>query len=126
MEPDAECPPAWVWRDWWLAGAVLGATAVELVVRDDMIWRPLGAVLGLAFALTMLWRRTHPLATAVIGFGAFVATDLASTAFSDEPFSLYAGVRPGARVRAVPVGDRPAGGDRVRGAVPGVGREHGD
>jgi len=91
MEPDAECPPAWVWRDWWLAGAVLGATAVELVVRDDMIWRPLGAVLGVAFALTMLWRRTHPLATAVIGFGAFVATDLASTAFSDEPFSLYAG-----------------------------------
>lgn len=90
-EPDAEEPPALGPRDWLLAGLVAGTTLLEVALRDDMLWHPLGLVLGLVLALTMLWRRTHPLATAGVGFGGFMALDLAAALTDSAPFTLYAG-----------------------------------
>jgi signal transduction histidine kinase len=63
----------------------------EVVVRDGMVWRPLAIVVGLTLALTILWRRTYPLAMVGVGFGAFIVVDLASFLTAGEPFSLYAG-----------------------------------
>ncbi|MGH3502010.1 MAG: sensor histidine kinase [Nocardioidaceae bacterium] len=63
----------------------------EAVVRDGMVWRPLAVVFGLTLALTMLGRRTRPFAMVGLGFGAFLAVDLASVFAGGKPFNLYAG-----------------------------------
>ena len=91
LETNVENPPVRVWRDWLLAAAVAGAATAEAVVRDGMAWSLLAIVVGLTLALTMLWRRTHPLATVALGVGAFVVVDLVSVFAVGEPFYLYAG-----------------------------------
>jgi signal transduction histidine kinase len=80
-----------VWRDWLLVAGVAASAMTEVAVRHDMQWRPLGVAVGLTLAFTMLWRRTHPLAMAAIGFGALIVIDLVSLLVADERFSLYAG-----------------------------------
>ena len=91
IEPVVEKPPVRVWRDWLLVAGVAGTALAEAVARDSMVWRPLAIVFGSALALTMLWRRTRPLAMVGLGFGAFVVVDLTSVLAVGEPFSLYAG-----------------------------------
>lgn len=91
MEPDVGNPPVRVWRDWLLLVAVAGTTMVEAVVRDDMMWRPIAILFGVTLALTMLWRRTRPLAMVALGFGGFLLLDLTSVFTSGKPFYLYAG-----------------------------------
>ncbi len=91
MEPEAEEPPDRVWRDWVLAGLVASATLLEVLVRDGIVWSPLALAFGLTLALTMLWRRTRPLATVALAFGALVVVDLLSVFVAGQPFSLYAG-----------------------------------
>jgi signal transduction histidine kinase len=91
MEPDVENPPVRVWRDWVLVAGVAGTAVAEAVARDDMLWRPLAVVFGFTLALTMLWRRTRPLASVGVGFGAFVVIDLAAVVVAGEPFHLGAG-----------------------------------
>jgi hypothetical protein len=80
LEPGDESPPVRVWRDWLLVAAVAATAMTEIAIRDDMQWRPLAVVVGLTLALTMLWRRTHPLAMASFGFGAFIVIDLVGMA----------------------------------------------
>jgi hypothetical protein len=92
MEPDGESPPVRVWRDWLLVAGVAGTAMAEVVVRDDMVWRPVGVVFGLTLALTMLWRRDRPLAVVALGFGGLMVVDLAALFVGGEPFSLYAGM----------------------------------
>jgi len=76
-EPRAPGAPARVWRDWALV-AVLAPTAVlEGVLRPDVAWRPFVLVVALALLPTLLWRRTHPLAMAAIGFGTGTALGVA-------------------------------------------------
>ncbi len=91
MEPDAEDPPARVWRDWLLAVGVAATATTEVAFRDGVVWRLVAIVLGLTLASTMLWRRTRPLAMVGLGFGAFLVVDLASVFAAAEPFYLYAG-----------------------------------
>ena len=90
-EPDAGRPPVRVWRDWALAGVVAAVTVAEVAFRDDMVWRPLGLLVGLGLALTMLWRRTRPLAMVAFGFGAFIVVDVATLLLDAGPFTLFAG-----------------------------------
>jgi hypothetical protein len=91
MEPDGESPPVRVWRDWLLVSGAAGTAMAEVVLRQDMVWRPLGIVVGLTLALTMLWRRVRPLAAVGLGFGGLMVVDLAAVVVGGEPFSLYAG-----------------------------------
>lgn len=91
MEPAVETPPVRVWRDWLLVAAVGLTTTAESVVRDDVPWRPVAIAFGLSLAVTMLWRRTRPLAMVALAFGALVVVDLSSVVAAGRPFSLYAG-----------------------------------
>jgi signal transduction histidine kinase len=71
---------------------VVAATAItEAVLRDEMVWRPAAVMVGLALAYAMLWRRSRPLAMVGLGFGAFLAVDLATLAAGKEPIYLIAG-----------------------------------
>ncbi|MDO5739887.1 MAG: histidine kinase [Ornithinimicrobium sp.] len=88
-EAGVEDPPARAWRDWLLAAVVAGVAAVEVLLRDDLSWRPLSLVLGLVLALSTLWRRTQPLAMATLGFGSILIVDLATALTHSEPVILY-------------------------------------
>ncbi|WP_418276677.1 sensor histidine kinase [Isoptericola jiangsuensis] len=64
----ADVPP--VGRlDWLLVGVFTAGSVVEGVVRPDLAWRPLVTVLALAMIPALLWRRSRPLAAALVGWG---------------------------------------------------------
>ena len=63
---------------------------IEVVIRDDVAWHPLALLLGVILALTVLWRRSHPLAMTALGFGSLLIVDLAAFATHGEPVTLYA------------------------------------
>ena len=88
---DVEKPPARVARDWALFALILGIAVAEVAFIDEMAWRWLGVVVGLILAFATLWRRTRPLPSVALGFGAFMAVDLATTSAGAESFFLNAG-----------------------------------
>ena len=89
-EPGVPDPPARVWRDWVLVGALLVAAALEGVLRPDVVWRPAAIAVAVVTVLTLLWRRTHPLAMVSVPFGIWIVTGpLSEIAGLDEPFGLY-------------------------------------
>ena len=88
---DVEKPPARVARDWALFALILGIAVAEVAFIDEMAWRWLGVVVGLILAFATLWRRTRPLPSVALGFGAFMAVDLATTVAGAESFFLNAG-----------------------------------
>lgn len=83
-EPRAADPPARVWRDWVLVGGAMVAALLEGVLREDVTWRPFVTIVALGLAPLLLWRRTHPLACVVIGFGTGLVLGLSSLA-ADVP-----------------------------------------
>jgi signal transduction histidine kinase len=76
-EPRPAHAPVRVWRDWALVGGLVSASVLELLLREDRTWWPLVLALSLVVALTLLWRRTHPLAAAAVAFGTMFAWDVA-------------------------------------------------
>jgi signal transduction histidine kinase len=68
-EPRAPDPPARVWWDWALVGALLVTAAGEAIFRPDVPARPLATVVALLVIPVLLWRRTHPLLATAVGFG---------------------------------------------------------
>jgi signal transduction histidine kinase len=76
-EPRPAHAPVRVWRDWALVGGLVSASVLELLLREDRTWWPLVLALSLVVALTLLWRRTHPLAVAAVAFGTMFAWDVA-------------------------------------------------
>ena len=88
-EPAVPEPPRRVWRDWLLVGLFVPAAVVEGIVRDAVPWRP-GATIAMAAAiLTLLWRRTHPLAMLVVAFSGVIGLDLLSRAFGNPPIEFF-------------------------------------
>jgi signal transduction histidine kinase len=92
-EPRPPGAPRRVWRDWALLAAQVGATVLELTLRDDIVWLPVSVALGAWLCVLPLWRRTHPLATTALGFGATIPPSLASLVVATpEPFGLYTSI----------------------------------
>jgi signal transduction histidine kinase len=77
-EPRAAAVPERVSRDWVLVGALMVTALLEGVLRDDVAWRPVVTIVTVGLAPILLWRRTHPLACVVVGFGTGMALGLAS------------------------------------------------
>jgi signal transduction histidine kinase len=76
-EPRPAHAPVRVWRDWALLAVLVAGSVLELLLREDRTWAPLVLALSLVVALTLLWRRTHPLAAAAVAFGTMFAWDVA-------------------------------------------------
>lgn len=68
-EPRAPDPPARVWWDWLLVGALLVTAVGEAIFRSDVPARPLATAVALVVIPVLLWRRTHPLLATAVGFG---------------------------------------------------------
>ena len=66
-----------MWLDWALAAVLASASALELLLRDDRAWAPLVLAASVVVALTLLWRRAHPLAATAVAFGTMLAWDVA-------------------------------------------------
>jgi len=88
-EPRAPQPPARVWRDWLLVALLVPTAVLEGVLRADVVWRPVALVLAVALVFTLLWRRTHPLTTVAVAFGAVTAVSVGSFLGTDESVGLY-------------------------------------
>jgi signal transduction histidine kinase len=92
-EPRPPDAPARVWRDWALLAAGLGGVVLEATLREDVVWRPVAVVFAVWLCVLPMWRRTHPLAMVVLGFGAIILLQVAShVAALREPVGLYTGV----------------------------------
>jgi signal transduction histidine kinase len=87
-EPRVADPPAPLWRDWALVAVLVVAGVLEAVLREDLVWRPLALVLGVAPAFALPWRRTHPLVVAVVAFGVQTVADLATHYGADARLTL--------------------------------------
>ncbi|ONI72263.1 two-component sensor histidine kinase [Kribbella sp. ALI-6-A] len=87
-EPRAPHPPRRVWRDWVLVGLLVPTAIVEGVLHDPLVWRPVATLLGVVFAVALLWRRTHPFAVVAGTFGSLIVLDLAILLTVREPVGL--------------------------------------
>jgi signal transduction histidine kinase len=66
-----------VWRDWALVAVLGSGSVLEMLLREDRAWAPLVLAVSVVVALTLLWRRAHPLAAAAVAFGTMIAFDVA-------------------------------------------------
>src|ERR671918_1791948 len=91
-EPRPSQPPVRVWRDWALLGVLVPWSVLDgilswtvPVLREDVAWPPVTVTVGVVLALTLLWRRTHPLAAVAAAFGFLIAVDVATIIAAAEP-----------------------------------------
>jgi signal transduction histidine kinase len=87
-EPRAAAVPERLSRDWVLVGALMVTALLEGVLRDDVAWRPFATIVAVGLAPVLLWRRTHPLACVVVGFGTGMALGLATLAGGPRAIGL--------------------------------------
>ncbi|MFJ4094009.1 sensor histidine kinase [Kitasatospora sp. NPDC089913] len=91
-EPRPPDPPARLRRDWALLAASLAAVALEAVLREDVVWRPVAVAVAVWLCLLSLWRRTHPLTVVTLAFGSVALLPVASlVAARGEPVGLNTG-----------------------------------
>jgi len=89
-EPRAPQPPTRVWRDWVLVAALVTTAALEGILREEVVWRPVALVLAVALVFTLLWRRTHPLLMVAVAFSSIIAVDVAGfVGGAGEAVGLY-------------------------------------
>jgi signal transduction histidine kinase len=103
-EPPVADPPARVWRDWALLAVIMVAAVLENIFREDLIWSPAGLIVCVGGALTLLWRRTHPLLVTLVTFSGLLLLDSLDRVIAEEPAatlysSLYVLVLPYALFR---------------------------
>ncbi len=88
-EPRVPNPPRRVWRDWLLLGLLVPAAILEAIFREDLGWKPVALVLGVAPIFTLLWRRTHPLVVVAIVLGAHAASEAVTIFGAEHSAMLY-------------------------------------
>jgi signal transduction histidine kinase len=66
-----------VWRDRALVAVVVSWSVVETLLREDLAWGPVMVTVCTLIALSLLWRRAHPLGAVAAGFGTLIAFDVA-------------------------------------------------
>ena len=86
-EPRPGKPPARAPWDWLLVAGLVSWSLVEAVLRD-VAWPPAAFAVAVVVALALLWRRTHPLASVAVAFGALLAFDLARQAAGVDQWGL--------------------------------------
>ena len=90
-EPRAPGNPGILWWDRWLVAGVVATAIVEGILRwDSLFWGPVTILFAVALAITLLWRRTHPLTVVAIDFGALTAMNVVVLITSDPDFGLSA------------------------------------
>src|SRR5829696_7162322 len=84
-EPRPSQPPIRVWRDWALLGVLVSWSVLDGILGLRVKASPVTVTVGVVLALSLLWRRTHPLAAVVVAFGFLIAVDLATIVTNGDP-----------------------------------------
>ncbi len=102
-EPRPVGPPPVGRGDWMLVAAFEAVAVVEAIARPSMAGWPMVTLVAMVLIPVLLWRRSHPLATCLLGFGvagvlsiiqlATRTTELGSVAMMAILILLYALVR---------------------------------
>ena len=88
-EPAVADPPGRTRRDWWLLAGLVGLVTLEGVLGEQAEWRAVAVCLGVALAVTTLWRRSHPLAMTVTAFASVMVLDQSLRLATGEPLEHY-------------------------------------
>jgi signal transduction histidine kinase len=88
-EPRPAQPPARGWRDWVLVAVVASSSLLEVLLRDDLVWRPVAVGIAVVVILALLWRRTRPLAAVLAAFGVLTVVDAVRILSADEAGLLW-------------------------------------
>ncbi len=87
-EPRPDDAPARGWRDWALVAAFSISALLEGLLAPDVPWRPFATVLAIGLTPLLLWRRTHPLACILVGFGFVTPVQLVAVGFDRQEVGL--------------------------------------
>ncbi len=90
-EPAVKNPPPRGRRDWMLGALVIVAVTFEMLLRRDLVWRPVALGFGCGLAVAVVLRRNRPLMAVAFAFGTFAVLDVATFAAGAEPVVLYSG-----------------------------------
>ncbi|QBI20227.1 sensor histidine kinase [Egibacter rhizosphaerae] len=88
-EPRPAHAPVRVWWDWALVGALGSWSLMEVLLRQELAWRPVMLAASLVVALCLLWRRTHPLAAVAVSFATLTVVDVARIFAAGETGLLW-------------------------------------
>lgn len=88
-EPRVPNAPRRLWRDWFVAGALIPAAILEMIFRENAGWKPGAIAISFVLAAAVLWRRTEPLKTTIVAFSAIIALDYVSWFFADHTLEYY-------------------------------------
>ena len=88
-EPRAPDNPGRLYWDKWLVAGLIATAILEAIFRTDAAWRPLAVAIAIAGAITLLWRRTHPLTVVALLFGSVTLLNIAVLIGGDASFGLY-------------------------------------
>jgi len=91
-EPPAPDPPPPAWWDWLLVAVIVVGGTVEVALREDVFWPVVGLALTVAPALTLPWRRTHPLLVTAVVVAGGAAAELVAYIGGGQPAELSAAV----------------------------------
>ncbi len=83
-EPRVPDPPPLAWADWALVAALAPIAVFEAATNQNLVWPLVSVVVTLALLPTLLWRRTHPLASLTVAFATITAVDLVALAVGAE------------------------------------------
>ena len=75
--------------DWLLVGGFEAAALVEGIARPGLAWQPFVTVLAMALMPVLLWRRSRPLMTCVVGFGFAGMLSVLQLSTQSEDLGLY-------------------------------------
>jgi signal transduction histidine kinase len=88
-EPRPADAPGRLWYDWVLVGGFELAAVLEAIFRPDVAWRLFVTVVALALPPVLLWRRSHPLGCALVGFTAALVLSVAQLLTGSGDLGLY-------------------------------------
>ncbi len=90
--PRVPNPPRPATADWILISVLISLEIAEAVFRTDLGWPLFALFLGVICALSMLWRRSHPLAMIALAFVAHAASDQTPWLGASHSSMLYSSV----------------------------------
>lgn len=92
QEPRVPDPLGPLRRDWVLVVVLILSAGVEVLYSQNLVWPLLTAVLVATQALTLPWRRTHPLQMVVIAFGSTAVVQIFAFVSNVDWSGLIAGI----------------------------------
>lgn len=88
-EPRAPDNPGTLWWDRWLVLGLVVIAILEGTLRPDVVQPLLSTVLAVVLAVSLLWRRSHPLPVVAVNFGIIAVWNALVIIGSAETFGLY-------------------------------------